>query len=279
MPARITLDDNKIVELYNSGLTSIEISEIFKVSKPTILKRLRENDVIMRPNAWEKKYKFNEDFFSEYTTENCYWAGFIAADGWIGRTGSIGIEINRIDEKHLIKFCNIIKRDPILHYRDKIQESGNVSHLCSLNLRSETIINNLKNKFYIVPAKSLILKPPINIPFEFQKHFVRGFFDGDGCITASYAKKKKHYNTRFCITAGSYYILDWIKYVMQKQILNIGNPSITKDKRKKNTYGITFGGNKQVPLIMSWLYENCENNYLDRKFKKYNDIKNIIGGI
>jgi hypothetical protein len=33
-----------------------------------------------------------------------------------------------------------------------------------------------------VPRKSLVVEYPTNIPEEYQRYFIRGIFDGDGCI-------------------------------------------------------------------------------------------------
>eukprot|EP01083_Nonionella_stella_P269665 912656_1 len=45
------------------------------------------------------------------------------------------------------------------------------------------------------PRKSLTLKWPANMPDKFASHFVRGYFDGDGCI--HYRKVRKSCSVSF----------------------------------------------------------------------------------
>ena len=48
-----------------------------------------------------------------------------------------------------------------------------------LLMRSQKTVNDLIDKG-CVKQKSLILQPPKNIPDDLIRHFIRGFFDGDG---------------------------------------------------------------------------------------------------
>lgn len=68
-----------------------------------------------------------------------------------------------------------------------------------------------------VPNKSLILKPP-KIDNELINHFIRGYFDGDGCV--SFNSKTKVYAV--CIL-GTKEILEYI--ILHSGIKNV---SITR---------------------------------------------------
>jgi len=255
MPARINVDSARIVKLYKSGLTSIQIAGKFGVSKPTILKRLRENKVAMRPNAYERKYNFNDLSFAKFTKESCYWAGFIAADGWISN-GLIGVELSIKDDEHLKKLCNFIDREPKLWYRER-NMFGKIRKYCQMGIRSKIMIRDLENNFNIVPRKSLILKPPYNVPDELTHHYIRGYFDGDGCLDCN------GFSLRFTVISGSKIFLEWIKSEM-KSALDIGNPNILQ-RKDTAAFSLSFSGNKQVPKIRDWLYKDCAQNFLTRK--------------
>jgi hypothetical protein len=186
--------------------------------------------------------------FSTLTPESCYWAGFIAADGNI-YNNILSIELAKCDENHLFKFCDFLEREHHLWYRRVT---------CSISIRSNKIIDGLSS-FNITPRKSYTLKPPIID--DFAKHYIRGYFDGDGCV----GKSGKY--LKFTIVSGSNEILQWIKNILC-DVLDIGNPSVLERKNTKTFY-LSFNGTKQVRKIMDWLYEDCGTNFLERKRLKY----------
>jgi len=69
MPARLEMDDQQVVALYAEGLSSRQIAKAIGISKPTVLRRLREVSVERRPN---RRRFFNEEAFSVFTPESCY---------------------------------------------------------------------------------------------------------------------------------------------------------------------------------------------------------------
>ena len=116
-------------------------------------------------------------------------------------------------------------------------------------------------------------------------HFIRGYFDGDGCISLpNNIKHRPLPQFRMSFVSGSLKFLEWIRLQLRENLIKIGNPNIIKrkneDKKDKNCWVLSFGGNKQVQIIMNWLYNDCKNNYLGRKYIKYNkSIEIIHGGI
>jgi hypothetical protein len=142
MPARMDLDVNKIIQLYESGLSSVQIGKFMGISKPTVLRRLKENGTLRRKSCFERQADFNDHAFSVQTPNSCYWAGFIAADGCISN-GTLLIELSIIDENHLIKFCKFLERSDSLWYRKR----GNGS--CVVGIRSTNIVADLSCNFNI----------------------------------------------------------------------------------------------------------------------------------
>lgn len=240
MPKIIILDENKICKLYNNGLSSVKIAKKIGVSKPTILKRLKKNNIKRRKSCFERQFDFDDNVFSEFTPGSCYWAGFIAADGNISN-GTLSIELSIKDEIQLIEFSKFIKRKNHFYYRER---GGNKS--CQLRIRSEQIIRDLKENFNIVPNKTLILKPPYKIPNHLIKYYISGYFDGDGSL--GYSK-----NYRITIVSGNIEILEWIKQSIKNNV-SVGNPKIAR--RKSNCYYLCFRGNRQVPIIINWMKDS-----------------------
>lgn len=303
MPARYDLDDSKIVEMYKSGNTFYSIAEEFNISRDTVRKRLKENGIIstigrkkkifdiefaysfykdgntiqntankfcVSPSTIiknfensgyprnrcgpERKISLNDDTFAIPNVSNCYWAGFIAADGNV-QQNQLSICLKLDDLKHLEKFKNYLS---LIGTKVFIKSNK----FCIIRFRSDSIINDLKNNFNIIPNKSLILQPPKLINDNLARHYIRGYFDGDGCVS----KNSNTGNLSFEIYSGSQAILKWMLQKIRHN-LNIGKK--IKLNKKVNTYRLSFCGNQQVPTLVAWLYEDCGNNFLERKKIKF----------
>lgn len=248
------ISNKEIISLYNSGMCCREIAKKLYVSKTCINYRIKKYGKIRSLTLAKRNSDINHSFFSKFTSESCYWAGFIAADGCIRNGKQIAINLSNIDENHLKKFSKII------NYKKSIKTKNNTS---SLFFGSKELITNINKNFNIVPKKSLILEPPMNIPKKLIYHFIRGYIDGDG----SYFYDK----TKIILEIlGTYKMLSWIKKNFEKNC-KIGNPSIIK---RNKIYYLKYAGNKQVPNILKWLFRNYNKNLvLDRK---YNKIKKFL---
>ena len=58
--------------------------------------------------------------------------------------------------------------------------------------------------------KSLIKSAPIGIPNELMRHFIRGYFDGNGSIAYSYNRKVDKSYLKIAITTGSLDFANWL---------------------------------------------------------------------
>lgn len=262
---------NEIIKLYNEKKSILIIANKLEVGCSVIRRILTKNNIIIRKAGSNRKILVNDGAFNELSPESCYWAGFIAADGNV-RKNVLSIGLKYSDFVHLEKFKKFVDTSAEIKLFSTIKHKQSK---CVIRFSSKQIINSLKENFNIIPVKSLILQPPNINNEELIKHFIRGYFDGDGCI---YIKKTgKKIRSAFSIYSGSYNIIKWI-YDHLKINLDIGNPKITKEKGR-NLYKFTFGGNRQVPKIMNWLYKDCKNAFLDRKYIKFNTLLcNINGG-
>jgi len=101
------------------------------------------------------------------------------------------------------------------------------------------------------------------IPEDIIHHFVRGYFDGDGCITYSDTKGGKR---NYCVSiAGSKNFLKELK----KIIIDKVGVSNTKDFKFFGCDVIRWSGREQVNLIARWMYGDAEV-YLERKKEVFN---------
>jgi predicted transcriptional regulator len=127
----------------------------------------------------------------------------------------------------------------------------------------------MNSNFNIIPNKSLVLQPPPNdMPLELRRHYIRGYFDGDGHIEDSY-----ELSLCFNITSGSFSILDWIMKTIYMYHPELGQESYiyTIEKHnddENNKYRIDIK-NTKVLNIYKWFYEGCGEYKLDRKFDTF----------
>lgn len=255
MPARLKMDDQQVVRLYGEGLSSRQIAKTLGISKPTVLKRLREANVERRPN---RRRFFNEEAFSDFTPESCYWAGFLAADGWIDkRQTTVSVELAIKDRDHLVKLCEFLGADlEMVTERDKKQPWGTIGRFCAVHFCSMRLAKMLDENFNIVPTKSKILKPPLLVPAQYVSHFVRGYFDGDGWFSRS----------EIGFSSGSEEFMVWMKRTIQTNVEKAGDPLILC-RPNSNIYMFRFNGKKQVKEISTWLCIGAANTTkLDRKW-------------
>ena len=108
----------------------------------------------------------------------------------------------------------------------------------------------------MVKAKSLILKYPV-IDESLNSHFIRGYFDGDGCIRIG------DKNTGVFSVCGTKSFLTKIRTIFIKKC-NVKKVSIYKFKKKKG-YELRYKGNINCTLIRNFLYKES-SIYMKRKY-------------
>ena len=254
--ARYILDDFKIIDLYKSGQTAKQIAALLNISCTTIKRRLRQHGVKRPP-----KYTLDENSFSVFTPESCYWAGFLAADAWVGsnhKKKKFCINLARKDTAHLHKLCRFIKRQENA-VKDKLAVVNNKTYKqCVLEVGNKKIVYDLVKNFNVVQKKSFILHPPTKIPKELLRYFIRGYLDGDGHVGI------KDNLIVFNIVSGSVDLLNWLVDCIKNE-LNINLKLYKKDTvRFIQTSGI------KAQSILNWLYKDSTiETRLDRKFEKY----------
>lgn len=156
-----------------------------------------------------RKYHFNTRFFDTLNRQNCYWAGFIAADGYIyDRDKSVAIGLARKDRIILEEFKKITNYDGVIF--DYINEKDNTKSSKLTFYGADKWVNILFNKFHVHQAKSLTLRPPSSLTdLELIYSFIIGYFDGDGTAHWDYdGNGRQVFNFGF---VGTYRMLSWIK--------------------------------------------------------------------
>lgn len=251
----------ELLEQKYKDLKTIEaISENMEISIDTISKYLKLFNINYSKH-YQRQFNVNDDFFKNDTPENQYVAGFIAADGCILNKSITKIGLQLRDKCHLEMINNLMDSTfPIKIYKySKLPKNGN-THYCQLSISSQEIVNDLL-KWNIGPRKSLkyempnwlLTSPNIN-------HFIRGYFDGDGCISRTKSKSRKVWQKTASIIATKNFC---------NQINDLGILNKVKLIKHYNMFVIPWSGNNNIRKLGEFLYKDCNNIFLKRKFDRF----------
>lgn len=179
-------NENYIVDNYYKERTK-DILEKLGISKPTLMRVIKKHDLIIKSS---KIYHFDEDYFENIDTEEkSYWLGFFYADGYVRdrKTHSESrLKLGIKDLEHLEKFKKTLKADNDIQIKEKLA-------ILALNTRKFT--KHLIDKG-CHQRKTFTIKFPYFLNEHLIRHFIRGYFDGDGCI--NHKKDKRDGSERGC---------------------------------------------------------------------------------
>ena len=253
---------------YNQNLTIKEISHKLKISLTTITRYIKdhnlERDLVYRYTG-VKKYSYDESYFEKINTpEKAYFLGLIYADGCNTRKG-LSIVLAKEDGYILENFKEKIQYTGKLYFKKRCKEQ--YKDCLALNITSDKLSKQLI-KLGVVPAKSLILTFPSEeiVAKELQSHFIRGYFDGDGCISGTY-RKKVFYKT-LSLVGTPEFLVGCQEILMQNCFLNTTKFYQAKYD-KFQTQVMCYKGNIQIKRIQEYLYKDCNDLYLTRKRDKF----------
>lgn len=147
----------------------------------------------------------NDKFFSTQSLLACYWAGFIAADGNIGKNYKrLSIGLATKDRGHLERLLlDLSSNYPISDF--KVKGSYLTS---SISITSTQICRDLTSLFNIRPVKSLTLEPPVLDDDTLKDAYLIGYIDGDGSIGLYKGKKQPGLSVSIL---GTLEVCTWIK--------------------------------------------------------------------
>ena len=273
----MTPDSIKIIkEKYLEGETIEEITDKYFKDKycsgeiNMVLRKLG----ITRPNGTQAK--INHDYFENIDSEHkAYWLGFIYADGSITKkayekgsyTYRLRMELMFEDKYILEQMALDLKSDlkPKEYYNDTSHFEGynKPKHTAYIMFSSKKMGEDLV-KLGVVPNKTFILKSLPNIPDNLMKHFIRGYFDGDGSV---YLTKDNTIKTAFY---GTHDFINSIQDFLIKE-LDLTKKKIT-DQKEAN---VSFVGmaKQESEKLYHYMYDEA-TIFLNRKYEKYNKYFN-----
>ena len=258
------IDKAKIIQAYTvENLSVTKIAKKLTHASKVISRILREAGLEIRSCSAYSDHKYVDDFFEKIDSEEkAYWLGFLYADGYISNLiGSkcISLELNAKDLTHLEKFKKAIAPDARITFCKKKRMFEDKEY-CRLRVFNVKLVNQLISKG-CYQAKSLILSFPSKdiIPTKLIHHFIRGYFDGDGCI------KYNGCHTAMVTMVGTESFLNSLQDLFASKISDYTKTKLQKCGEVKC---YSKGGNIAVKSLFAFMYKDA-TVWLDRKYQRF----------
>ena len=255
-----TEDDVQYIKENYQNKTYAEIGAFLGRSEGSI--RLKIHHLGLKKSVYHCNYDFFDNIDNE---EKAYWLGFIFADGNINKAlSTLTINLQGNDKNHLVKFNKSIHGNfPVTVFNE--QHGDKPYRMCKILVYSTKMAKDLYVKG-VVPNKTKNMVMP-ELPSNLIRHFIRGYFDGDGCICEH--KKKKRESVIDCsFVSGSKAFIDALRKVLFdndiKSYIQPVNNSI-------DSVRLTMSGLLQPDKFLHYIYDNA-TIYLERKFNKKNKL-------
>lgn len=215
-----------------------------------------------KPAPKIKLPRYIDTFFDKWTPDMAYILGYFAADGTMFKNvnGSSYIAFTSTDKELIDQVKNI------LHISNKIevyQQPVNHKTRYNLQIGSKKLFDIFLGLGF-TPTKSLTLKFP-SLPSSMIGHFVRGYFDGDGCAYYYCTKRKPPRSglakaVTLSFVCGSKNFLEAIQKILTIEA-KIGKGSLSVHTR---SYQLAYSTHDVIKLY-SFMYPNKDVPCLIRK--------------
>lgn len=247
-----------IVQRYKDGDSSEKISKDLDLNASTVCRVLKRNNIeLKKAKHFNRKYQINEDFLDEINTqEKAYFLGFMYADGCVHkRKTNFNLTLHQQDVDILEIFSNIF-----YGFNKVVTTDGGYRALTiySAKLCSKLIQNGC------MPAKTFKVQLP-KLPKELLSHFLRGVYDGDGCINLCESGR-----VRVILTGYSEFLKEIQDYLSTR-----GISGILRIVKGDNVASFVVSKNYDTKAFLEYLYKDA-TIYLNRKYEKYLICKDIL---
>lgn len=250
------------IKLYNEKVPVWKIAKDFGCSIAPLYRLLKKTGSTKAFGVNIRKYEVNHDYFENIDSEDkAYFLGFMFADGYnrqVEKEKSIKLTLAIKDicvvESLRAKICPEKK----FYINKRSLKNPNWQDSVALSVYSSKLSDDLA-KWGCVQAKTHILTFPENLDPEFHRHFIRGYFDGDGCCNPK----------RFEIVGTIAFVEKVQEILMEKLGLNKTKLGRRHKDRDDTIRTLIYGGTNVTKRIYDYLYTDAEY-FLERKKSKFN---------
>lgn len=221
------------------------------------------------------KRRIRHNFFSKIETElQAYLLGFYASDGSVDqKRKTLRVQLQAQDSEIVYLFKDSISPDARTFQvkpKEFIGRNNKIIHgheSFGVDITSLKLVQDLILLGYGYDKSHSELHLP-NINKALIRHFIRGYFDGDGCITGWLAIEKgksDRFRYKFDICSKTKTLLNEITEFFKENDIKININYLKRD----DMYRMATSSKKEIYKIYNLLYNNS-NFYLQRKFNKFN---------
>ena len=258
--SKITWSDEEITFLKEnySKMTCKQLSELLQKPHSSVRHKKKLLNLCKGRGYWlgKSSYSVIDDYFDRITEKSAYILGYLVADGHIAtnKRHRLAIGLNKRDIWFLELIRDEISPDAKITYYEK-NDSVNlyISNYKLIESLSRVGLDHDKNR-----ASEIINI----IPEKMIRHFIRGFFDGDGCFSFQNRVRGKYKSTEGKV---SFVNLDYNLLQNITKFLDYGTV-----KKTRNHYIAAFSSLQDIQRYYHLIYDNS-TVYLNRKFNKFND--------
>lgn len=222
------------------------------------------------------KHHVNEEFFEKWSPIMAYVLGYYYADGSLENAPYLRgkyVRVSSVDESTIIKIRNWLSSE---HNIRKDVRGFPRKDRYLLRIGSHVLYDSLISRG-VEPNKSKTMVLP-QIPGEFLSHFVRGYFDGDGCVHLWRSKGKNETiivrKLSVIFTSGSKIFLLELGKLLQKR-LALRQRAVYDSQR---AYQLRYSTKDSIQLFKFMYYSAEQEVFLKRKvdiFKEYFLLRQI----
>ena len=258
---------NKIVEDYRNNIQTIRtLSNKYNVSIPTIYKIFNQYNISQYTKQQICSAGLNENIFENIDSEEkAYFLGFFLADGCVfypknKSTPKIIFGTNNQDSYIVEKFHNILHANTSL----RIDKRDN---FVTCVVSSNKIASDLN--FFSIDKPKYVRPLPI-VRYDLLNHLLRGFFDGDGCITYSLSHPKRNICNSYSgkVNFVAYEIIkDDLLYILYN-IIGISHVLVNKANSNVTLFSLDIRRKDDIMKFYNYIYNNA-SVYLIRKRDKF----------
>ena len=258
-------DKARAIDLYtNQKMSLADIGKKIGASAAGVLKILRKTNIRTRSvGEAVRQYQLDEHFFDVVDTEEkAYFLGFLYADGCnqMEHFWSVVLSLELADQEILHKLAALVYKDPedaTAQVKIHNREAEGKDIETALYMNSKHMCEQLM-KLGCVSRKTFKLVYPDWMPTDLHRHFVRGYFDGDGTINNETEMQSG------CKIVSTSSFLEGVKEVCRIDCTLFKH---SKDN-DKDTYELYYSGNRNQLLFLHWIYSGA-TIYLQRKYDAY----------
>lgn len=270
-------DLKRMEDLYLNHYKSIgNLAREFGVSRSVVTDYLNFREVHIEP--MRAKYFCDRNFFENIDSEEkAYILGVIMSDGCVANNGWFWyIAVAEDDRLWLEKIRSVLKAGHPIHMIKRDSSPREIrgkfywcKNLVKLAIGSIKMVQDLA-RLGIFPRKSLTIRWPNLVPVEFQRHMLRGLFDGDGSIVISNSSTKN--SPTWKLASGSKRFLEECReYIHQNCGLNLVKLDESIDLQRPNGRCLKYVGRESCRKLYHLMYDEA-TIWLDRKRKIFEGL-------